>query len=320
VKGKTLKALEDLGLRISDRDITMLKAIVEASGAELRPATYAEISQVHAEMAKREFSKAWMYRCLNSLRDQGLIREDTVQHPKGYFIDRSHMESALRKRQRDRTKELKAARSAVEEKLDLLRGSRMQELAIRAFDAMVGNAEAKTSNVIEGIENVRHTVIREFGEAADNGDTVRVLSFISLLNRGLPRGGLPERKLMSAAERGAKVLGLMVPQSKESLGTDLIAGFTANMSDHFQKTTATGNILLRISREVVNTYRMVSLNRDKMILYLTNAIESDSAALIQRKDNPGLIDDAVDTFDRLFQDGVDVLDVVRGMLQQKSAS
>lgn len=320
MKRATLRALEDLGLRINDRDITVLKAIIKASGGKSRPASYAEISKVHAAISKREFSKAWMYRCLNSLRNRGLIGEDAVQHPKQYFVRRNHIESLLGDLMETRMKELTSTKANLQEKIGSLNNARTQDLAIRVYDKMVGNRRPTTSLVVEGTENVRHTVIREFGEAAEKGDTVRLLSFISLLDGGLSTSGPTEQELVAAVHRGARVMGLMIPWTKDKSGTDLIAEFVRNMVDQFNKTSATGSILLRVSKEIVNTYRMVSLNREKMILYLTNAAESDAAALIQRKDNPGLVDDAVDTFDRLFADGIDVLDAVRGCLHQNSAS
>jgi hypothetical protein len=61
---------------------------------------------------------------------------------------------------------------------------------------------------------------------------------------------------------------------------------------------------------------MVSLNSDKMLLYLTHAAESDMAALIQRKDNPGLIDDAVKTFDTIYDEAGDVMVMVKQSLSE----
>ncbi|MHA2160001.1 MAG: hypothetical protein ACXABE_13955, partial [Candidatus Thorarchaeota archaeon] len=81
----------------------------------------------------------------------------------------------------------------------------------------------------------------------------------------------------------------------------------------------TGNIQLRISREPINTYRILSLNEEKMLLYLTHAKESDMAALVHREDNPKLIDDAISTFDKLWETGIDVLDLVKKMLEKQKS-
>ena len=47
-----------------------------------------------------------------------------------------------------------------------------------------------------------------------------------------------------------------------------------------------------------------------MLLYLTHGSESNLAALIHRKDNPGLVDDAIRTFDGLFEEGIDFVRIL----------
>jgi hypothetical protein len=56
-----------------------------------------------------------------------------------------------------------------------------------------------------------------------------------------------------------------------------------------------------------------------MLLYLTHAKESDMAALVHREDNPKLIDDAISTFDKLWETGIDVLDLVKKMLEKQKS-
>jgi hypothetical protein len=51
-----------------------------------------------------------------------------------------------------------------------------------------------------------------------------------------------------------------------------------------------------------------------MLLYFTHGRESDVAALIQREDNPGLIDDAIATFNNLWETGNSVLDIINQKL------
>jgi hypothetical protein len=42
------------------------------------------------------------------------------------------------------------------------------------------------------------------------------------------------------------------------------------------------------------------------------------AALIHRKDNPGLIDDAVDTFDKIQAESIDIMEGIKQELERKS--
>jgi len=107
-------------------------------------------------------------------------------------------------------------------------------------------------------------------------------------------------------------------EGKQSLTTDLILNYIQHIGDAFTKLASTGNISFRIAKKNYQTYRMVSLNSDKMLLYLTHAAESDMAALIQRKDNPGLIDDAVKTFDTIYDEAGDVMVMVKQALSDNN--
>ena len=155
-------------------------------------------------------------------------------------------------------------------------------------------------------------MIREFGEAANPGDEIRVLAPASVFEGGLEKSGVAEMSLMTRAMDDVKIIVLLMPvEGKQSRTIELILNYIQNVGNTFVKLASTGNILLRIAKEEMKTYRMVSLNSDKMLLYLTHAPESDMAALIQREDNPGLIDDALKTFDKIYDEGIDIMNIVK---------
>jgi hypothetical protein len=170
--------------------------------------------------------------------------------------------------------------------------------------------------MIQGIENVRSTIIREIGEEAKEGDLIRVLAHMSTIDDGLGPSGLAELKLIEACFRGVRVRGLLTPseQGKNDMGK--MASHIAPIVDAFSQVAKTGNLEARFTRAPVNTYRIVSLNEDKMLLYLTHGAESNVAALVHRRDNPGLVDDAIKTFDGLFEDGIDFVQILDQMAQR----
>ena len=116
-----------------------------------------------------------------------------------------------------------------------------------------------------------------------------------------------------------KVLGLLTPHTQDKFTLNLLVKHLDPLASAFGEGVKTGNIQVRMTQEPVNTYRIVSLNDDKMLLYLTHAKESDMAALVHRKDNPGLLDDALKTFDELWEKSNDVLEMVKQMTQKKDA-
>jgi hypothetical protein len=211
-------------------------------------------------------------------------------------------------------------RQEVTTKINRLKSLGGDDLALMLHEELTGQPQRMESGVIEGVENVRSTIIREFADGAKEGDILRVLGHASTLEDGLGPGGVTEMRVMQAGFRGVKVMGLMTPVAETNLDVKLLTSHLAPLADVFGQATQTGNIQLRFAKEPINTYRIVALNDDKMLLYLTHAKESDMAAMVHKKDNPGLIDDALRTFDELWQKSIDVLEIVSQMTQETEKS
>lgn len=313
--------LERLGVDLSSSEMQVFKAVFAAGGMN-KSVKYGEIASSLESMTgrKKPFTKAYIYRRLNELAQSGFIAVDTISTPRTYTITEVNVERALESIRQEKLSESLKQRQEITTQLNRLKHVRGQELALMLHKQLAGISSIGDSQMIEGVENVRSTIIREFADRAKEGDVLRILGHASTLAEGLGPGGVTELRVMQAGFRGVTVLGLLTPVGQESLDLNLMAGHLTPHIEVFDQVAKTGNIHLKFSREPIRTYRIVSLNEDKMLLYLTHAKESDVAALIHRKDNPGLIDDAIRTFNELWETGVDVLEIVRQMLQKKQAS
>lgn len=255
---------------------------------------------------------------MNDLEEQGFITIDTIHTPRTYSISESGVTKALEAKRSEKLSESLAKKQDVTMKLNRLKSVKSQDLALELHKQLVGGYSIDKSLVIEGIENVRSTIIREFADEAKEGDRIRILGHASTLAEGLGPGGITELKVMQSGFRGVKVQGLLTPVKQENLDVNLMAGHLTPMVEVFEQVTKTGNIQLKLTPEPIKTYRIVCLNEDKMLLYLTHAKESDIAALILKEDNPGLINDAIKTFDELWESSIDVLDMVKQILQKNA--
>lgn len=281
---------------------------------------YGEISSSLESITEKKYTKAYIYRRLNDLEENRFIIIETIHTPRTYTITDSSVAKALEAKRQDKLSVNLIKKQDLTTKLHRFKAVKSQELALMLHNQLAGVSSIEGSIMIEGIENVRSTILREFAEGAKEGDLVRVLSHASTLADGLGPGGVTELRLLQGGFRGVKVQGLVTPTGKDNLDLNLMASHLSSMIDVFEQAAKTGNIQIRISRQPINTYRIVSLNEDKMLLYLTHAKESDVAALIHRKDNPGLIDDALKTFDELWGTSIDVLELVKQMLQKGQES
>ncbi len=313
-RSKSAEILARLGVDLNSGQMMVFKAIITAAGGLSKSVTYKEVADAIKIGADKIYSKAYVYRQLNSLEEEGFIIVDAIQHPQRYGISESALSTALKRKSQHSLSKLLSKRQEITTQLNLLETANPEEVAITAYNNLVGISPIGESTIIEGIENVRSTVIREFADGAKSGDYVRVLAPASTLADGLGPGGMTELRIMQGALKGVKVHGILTPLQHQEMSTQLIAGFLKTLSGPFMEAVSTGNVNVKLAKEPVQTYRMVSLNNEKMLLYLTHAKESDVAALIHRGNNAGLIDDAVSTFDKLWENGLDVVEVITEMM------
>jgi Fe2+ or Zn2+ uptake regulation protein len=306
-----------LGIDVDSSQIMILKAVMAASGGPSKFVTYKEVTEHLQKIEKRKFTKAYIYRQLSDLNQEGYLVIDSVSKPRRYAISESGIVNAFEDKRKEALSELEVKREEISTRLNLIKSVNSESFAFIVFNQLQGLELAEDSIIIEGIENVRNSVVREFGKVAKPDDEIRVIAPATLLDGGLDEAGTAEMSLVVKAAEGVKIIGLMIPKGEQSFTMDLIIKFMQNIGKAFANIAASGNISLRLAKENIKTYRMVSLNREKMLLYLTHAPESNMAALIHRKDNPRLIDDAVDTFDKIYDEGLDIMELVQQMLTAK---
>jgi len=312
--------LDRLGVDLNSNQIQVFRAILTAAGGPDKTVSYGDIDSNLVSLFEKKYTKAYIYRTLNELEKDGFITIDTIRTPRTYAITETNVMTALEVKRKEEHSSRLTKQEELTTKLNRLKETKSQDLALMLHKQLVGISSIEGSIMIEGIENVRSTIIREFADGAKEGDLVRVLAHASTMAEGLGPGGVTELRLIQGGFRGVKIQGLLTTSGDESLNLNLMVSHLSTMVDVFEQASQTGNIQVRISREPINTYRIVSLNEDKMLLYLTHAKESDMAALIHRKDNPGLVDDALRTFDELWETSIDVLELLKQYLRKEKES
>ncbi len=317
MKENERRLLEIIGLDTGSNEFLVFQAVVQATEGGRTHTIYSDLRSHINELADSSFTKAYIYRCLKALESDGLIQVDAIHHPKRFSLNEGELAKTMERMIEEKLVSLKKEKENVRQNLESLKSVNSSETAIMLANELSGTRTSDSSIMIEGIQNVRQTLIREIADCAKPGDTVRVLAFLSTIAEGLGPSGITEDTIMQVAFNGTKVLGLLIPQSRSAPDLKLMANHVSTVGKDFIKGLATGNLGLRLGSQPVKTYRMVSLNDEKMLLYLTHAMSSDVAALVYRKDNPGLIDDAIRTFDRLYETGTDVIEMVASMVSKQ---
>jgi len=312
--------LGKLGVDINSSEMQVFRAVLVAAGGPDRYVQYRDIASSFESLTGKKYTKAYIYRRLSNLEDSGFIVMDNIHSPRTYAIVETSVTKALEATRKEKLSEDLKKRQELTTMINRLKSVKSQELALMLHKQLSSTSSIAESVMIEGIENVRSTIIQEFADDAKEGDLIRSLGHASTLAEGLGPSGVTELRVLQAGFRGVKVHGLLTPIGQNSPNVNLLANHLIPLFDVFKEVAKTGNIQIRMSPEPLKTYRIVSLNEDKMLLYLTNSKASDVAALIFRKDNPGLVDDAIRTFDRLWKSSIDVFEILKQMMEKKQDS
>lgn len=301
---------------MSTRDMQVLKALAELMNRNPEGVTYADLSS-HLVMKGINLSKVWIYKCLSRLEDDGFVVAERISNPRLYITSQGIIAEALERKRKAIVDELKTGREEIDQKLKSVKSTSVEDLTMMAYDTIVGSVSIDSSRVIEGVEIVRSTLIKEFFQKAKKGDLIRVITPSEAADRGGETGGVTEMELLKKAPEGIELRALMVSSEDASRDQGLIATYLGDLKQILMEAILSGNLKMRTSKGPFKTYRMVSLNNNLMLLYLTHSPASDMAALVRREDNPGLLDDALNTFDRLFDEGIDIVEMMMGLLKEE---
>ncbi|MHA2140112.1 MAG: hypothetical protein ACXADC_04640 [Candidatus Thorarchaeota archaeon] len=299
-----------IGVDMESRDMQVLKVLAELASASPEGITFNDLFS-HLSENGMKLSKVWIYKCLSRLEDEEFISTERIGNPRRYSTSQSIIAKALDKKLKARGNELKSEQKKLRKDLKSIKDTTVEDLTMLAYDTIVGSIPIDSSLVIEGVENVRSILIKEFFQKAKPEDTIRVLAPTQAIDRGGETSGITEMELLMKATEGIKLKSIMIPSEDASRDPTIIAQYIGNLRELLREALSSGNLAIRSPGAPLKTYRMVSLNTDVMLLYLTQSPASDMAALVRREDNPGLLDDALNTFDRIFDEGIDIIEMFR---------
>lgn len=307
---------EILGVDPGSVEVQVLQAILEIREKDGRTATINDIKEKLGKKRGKTPSKAWVYKILKTLNEAGLIVIETMPPPSRYMTSRYTITGALEKKLDTKQNEMTQSVEGLQGKIKFLKSFNPHQLALHLVKILSKTKYSKEQRIVEGLDNVRLTIIREICEPAKKGDTIRITQDISTVPMLQESPLSVERELMTAALRGVKVRALMSGASMKDLAP--MVSYFDGIQEYFVKVIATGNIELRLRSSSNPTYRMVSLNDDLMILILTSYAHPDQVALVTRSYSPDLIDDAISKFDGEWNEGIDYI-AMMAQLQQKAS-
>ncbi|MFW9921376.1 MAG: hypothetical protein ACFFED_17380 [Candidatus Thorarchaeota archaeon] len=308
-----------LSINPSSRNYQILKAIIEVTEEKGKAPDFSEIELKVNCNREEPFSKQWIYKCLSDLKDQEMITVDNINKPTTYSASVINLRSGLARLQQDKLKELAIRRKNLEQEIKEIEDQSLYDLAYYFVDSLSGKRVERRSGVIEGIENIRRFILLEIIEQSKAGDIIRANSRINFVDNLAQELVSLERVLLETVQKGVKIKALLAHHSLvEAYEASDLSELFRREQDLFKKAIANDLIDIRAPRDNLMPYRIISLNNDKMFMFLADTANPDTVALIFREGNPSMVDSAIEKFDRIFAEGEElnatVLEEIERML------
>ena len=301
----TARFIKDMGVRIKPGEERVLRVILQTYQQKGSPVTFEEIRETMGDEQRRIPSKVWVYKILRSLKDSGFIVVEPLPPPSKYVASVDTIITAIEEIKNVRLEEFGETERQLIDDAALLSRMTSYNLAVYVLKILSGTLEPETSRIVQGVENVRQAILTEIIEPAKEGDIIRFTQNIDSVGSLVQMSGAVEEAIMKAVLRGIKLRAMVTGPTVKAEDMAPVTDYVANITDLVMDALRSGNVEIRIQTSKDPTYRMISLNNERVILFLTSLAHPGTAAVMNRQASASNIDDAIRTFDKLFSDGLD---------------
>jgi Fe2+ or Zn2+ uptake regulation protein len=311
---ETMEALESLGINMDSGEMRVLQSVLRAGLGSERP-TFERICSAIKESKGRAPKRAWVYRCLDNLEADGFISIDKLQRPRLYSASRLTMISGLEHARRNRIAALEDNLRSVTQSMQLLDNTRPNAMSAFVYEAATGGGRQPVNSVIRGVDNVRRLIRNEILDKAVPGDTMRLTHRLDNLAGIKDTMSVIDEEILSAILKGVDMHVVLIPSA---LASDMSAVSQVMLGHQTQIMEAlkSRHLVFKMYSHDIQTYRLLALNNEKLIMILTHAWRPDTVVLFNRDEHPVLVDNAIQTFDRLWNESVDAAQLLAARLQK----
>ncbi|RDE11874.1 MAG: hypothetical protein C4K47_09250 [Candidatus Thorarchaeota archaeon] len=309
-----LEALESIGVRMSATKMRVLQSVLRIGVGSDR-ATFDRICDEIREAKGRRPRKAWVYRCLDELEEDGFILVDKLQRPRVYSATRMTILAGLGRARRNRVAALEDEVSEVSQEMRLLENTHFGAMSAYVYEAATGSGRQRTTDIVRGVDNVRRLIRTEFLDSSSLGDTMRLTHRLDNLV-GIDDTMSPiDVEILSVILKGVDMRVLLIPSA---MAPDM-SSVSQNVVGHetqMMEALKSRHLVFKLYSKDIQTYRLLALNNEKLMMILTHAYRPDTVVLFKREEHPILVDNAIETFDRLWGESLDALQLLRTAIQR----
>jgi len=308
-----------LRTRLNRREMQVLQVVAELTGAE-SGGTLTSIVRVVNSAGDSSISSNWVYKCLQSLQERGLLSIDLLHRPSVYRTDSATLEKGVLGLINERLGQLTDERAKLEEELISLNSADSREIAAHLIAALSGRPQEDTRGVLMGTERVRTAITKEISVGAVQGSVLRFMQGLeAIVGTQLDMSPF-EHAVFEAIRRGATARAILFPSEDQGSPEEALVRFLGIIGTRLVDALRSRRLQLRLLAGSRNTYRMTCIDEHTIIMFLSTAYMPDAAVLIRSRDNPGVISDAIRTFEDRWKISSDLNGPVLALLTSGTAS
>jgi len=247
----------------------------------------------------KKMSRPLIYRYLKALEESSILKVNRDVNPNLYMVSFESIIQAIDRSRTNGLAELESSLKQIETEEISLRNLDRSWLARRLLLRLSGKPERVGTKTARGLMEAHFLIDNEIYSRAMEGDTIRVtLDWFTLSERA-------EIERQAAGLRLA-VKGVLIKSLQyfpERVSKDVVRLRYNRLKDLRDKGIEAD---YRIANRSARTYQGVALNKDSIALVV--AEEPLTLVWIPRVSNAALIDEAVSSYDRDFENGIDFLE------------
>ena len=309
-----------LDISTSTRDYEILKVIIELYEASGTSLTFKEIEDKINSIQKESFTKQWIYKCLKNLEESRFITVDRINRPTTFSANLMDLRNGLSKVVRGKIEDIEKQIMATEKSLSKFEQTSVYDLAYYFVDTLSGKKSERISGSIEGRMNVRQSLILEICERTKPGDVIRINNRTNLIDFSSEEADSVEKLIIqSIVSKGLILKALLNTESFQIFKEyGSLSELVEDNQEMIKEGLSNGSLEIRAPHEDKLPYRMITINNDKMFMFLADTPNPDTVAIIYREGNPLLIDEAIENFEESWKDSTNLSDQIKDLIDKAS--
>jgi len=288
--------MEILEIDLNSKEMIVLRALLKTQN---EPKTHVDFdtlrSQLEIEEGRRKGEDALIYRTLSRLEQIGFVQVDRSSHKHGYNSNVTLMRDVFQRVINERMKIFERNLTELDGEIQILSSIDPQKLERDLTDFLVGEKELPKPIFAEGWQNILELINEKVYAKLKRGDTIRIT--VEWLEKFNELGVQRINQIESLLKRGVRFLGLDHTNSSSSLDARL------KLLRMWRKRGYDTQYRRCLRNDA--TYQIIARNREGAVLIVSES--PLSATWIPRESNPDLVDNAINSFDIDFKQGIELI-------------